>query len=302
MPITRKEIINWQLKVCDYYLEAIYHQLQKQLINQPILHADETPYTVLESEASKTYYWTFLSGKHEEKGITLYHHGSRKGQEAADFLKGFKGYLHCDQYQGYKQLPDVTLVGCWAHARRKFSDAAPTRASEVSLAQTGIIYCDQMFRLERSWEQLTSDERKNRRKAELRPLMDECFTWCKDNQLKTLPNSKLGIAFAYCLNHEEAFRNVLKDGNLALSNNLAERSIKSVVMGRKNWLFSQSYEGAKSSAIIMSIIETAKRHNLNTEKYFNYLLERLPQDATVTDETILEAYLPWAKEVQEYCK
>lgn len=210
--------------------------------------------------------------------------------------------MHCDQYQGYKQLPDVTLVGCWAHARRKFSDAAPTRDSEVSLAQTGIIYCDQMFRLERSWEQLTSDERKNRRKAELRPLMDEFFTWCKDNQLKTLPNSKLGIAFAYCLNHEEAFRNVLKDGNLALSNNLAERSIKSVVMGRKNWLFSQSYEGAKSSAIIMSIIETAKRHNLNTEKYFNYLLERLPQDATLTDETILEAYLPWAKEVQEYCK
>lgn len=151
-------------------------------------------------------------------------------------------------------------------------------------------------------KQLTSDERKNRRKAELRPLMDEFFTWCKDNQLKTLPNSKLGIAFAYCLNHEEAFRNVLKDGNLALSNNLAERSIKSVVMGRKNWLFSQSYEGAKSSAIIMSIIETAKRHNLNTEKYFNYLLERLPQEATLTDETILEAYLPWAKEVQEYCK
>lgn len=73
--ITRKEIINWQPKVCHYYVEAIYNQFQKELIKQPILHADETPYTVLESEASKTYYWTFLSGKYEEKGITLYHHG-----------------------------------------------------------------------------------------------------------------------------------------------------------------------------------------------------------------------------------
>lgn len=209
--------------------------------------------------------------------------------------------MHCDQYQAYKQLPYVTLVGCWAHARRKFSDAAPTRASEVSLAQTGIVYCNQMFKLEHSWKDLSSTERKVKRKAELKPLMDEFFTWCKGNQAKTLPNSKLGMAFAYCLNHEEAFKNVLLNGDLALSNNLAERSIKSVVMGRKNWLFSQSYEGAKASAIIMSITETAKRHKLNTEKYLKYLLEKLPNEANLT-ENVLEAYLPWAKEIQENCK
>lgn len=119
LPITRKEMINWHLKSADYYFLPIYEALRKRLVAQPILHADETPYTVLESEASTTYYWTFLSGKHEKQGITLYHNGSRKGQEAVDFLEGFSGYLHCDQYSGYKQLPAVTLVGTLGTSQKK---------------------------------------------------------------------------------------------------------------------------------------------------------------------------------------
>ena len=117
-----------------------------------------------------------------------------------------------------------------------------------------------------------------------------------------LPGSKLGKAIAYALNHEETFKNVLLDGKLVLSNNQAERAIKTLVIGRKNWLFSQSFEGAQTSAIILSLIETAKRNNLDPEKYIEYLLDNLPNEETLTDKKVLSAYLPWTKEVQKACK
>ena len=117
-----------------------------------------------------------------------------------------------------------------------------------------------------------------------------------------LPNSKLGKAIAYSLNHEETFKHVLLNGCLALSNNLAERAIKTLVMGRKNWLFSQSFAGAQSSAVILSMIETAKRNGLDPEKYLEYLLSNLPNESILTDREKLSAYLPWAKAVQANCR
>ena len=117
----------------------------------------------------------------------------------------------------------------------------------------------------------------------------------------TLPNSKLGKAFAYSLNHEETFKHVLLNGRLVLSNNLAERAIKTLVIERKNWLFSQSFNGAQSS-IILSLIETAKRNDLDPEKYLKYLLYKLPNESTLTDKEALSAYLPWTKQVQASCR
>ena len=112
----------------------------------------------------------------------------------------------------------------------------------------------------------------------------------------------MGKAIAYSLKYENTFRTVLQDGDLVLSNNLAEQSIKSLVMGRKNWLFSQSFEGAKSSAIILSLIETVKRNGLDSKKYITYLLERSPNEETLSKNEVLEAYLPWAKSIQEKFK
>ncbi|VGQ42078.1 transposase IS66 [Streptococcus pyogenes] len=121
------------------------------------------------------------------------------------------------------------------------------------------------------------------------------FNWCREQVV--LSGSKLGLAIAYSLKHERTFGTVLEDGHLVLSNNMAERAIKSLVMGRKNWLFSQSFRGAKAAAIIMSLLETAKRHGLNSEKYISYLLDRLPNEETLAKREVLEAYLPWVKEV-----
>lgn len=301
LPITRKEIANWHIKSSQYYFEPLYNLLHKELLEQPVLHADETSYQVLESDSQKTYYWTFLSGKHAKKGITLYYHDkSRSGQVVKDFLDAYEGYVHCDMWQAYKQLEKAELVGCWAHVRRKFFEATPKKADKSSLGAKGLNYCDRMFALEADWIDLSVEERLHKRQTELSPLMTEFFDWCREQTV--LPGSSLGKALDYSLNHEETFRTVLKDGRLVLSNNLAERAIKSLVMGRKNWLFSQSFEGAKSTAIIMSLLETGKRNGLNTEKYISYLLEHLPNEETLAKKEVLEAYLPWADTIQKNCR
>lgn len=302
LAISRQHLNYWQLKCTDYYFKPIYDLLKSKLLKQPILHADETYYTVLDSDTAKTYYWVFFSGQHDKQGITLYHHSPhRSGQVALDFLGNYPGYLHCDMWQAYEQLPKATLVGCWAHVRRKFFEAVPQNASDKSKAKEGWQYCSRMFRLEAQWQKLTIQDRYEKRKKELKPLMEKFFAWCLKQKLSVLPGSKLGRAINYALNHQETFMHVLLDGRLELSNNKAERAVKSLVMGRKNWLFSKSFNGAKSSGIVLSLIETAKRHGLDPEKYLNYLLQKLPNEKSL-DSRHLEAYLPWQEEIKKNCK
>lgn len=282
MPITRKEIANWHIKESQYYFEPLYELLHQKLLEQPVLHADETSYRVLESDSQLTYYWTFLSGKDEKEVITLYHHDKRRsGLVAQEFLGDYAGYVHCDMHGAYRQLETA-------------------KADKSSLVFKGLCYCDKMFALEESWADLSLQDRLMKRQDELEPLMAEFFDWCRRQAV--LPGSKLGRAIDYSLKYEETFRTVLKDGSLVLSNNMAERAIKSLVMRRKNWLFSQSFEGAKSSAIIMSLLATAKRHHLDSEKYIGYLLENLPNEEIFAKKEVLEAYLPWAEKVQQNCR
>lgn len=158
-----------------------------------------------------------------------------------------------------------------------------------------------MFYLKQIWENLSKQERYQLRQEKIRPLMQEFFDWCENNKTTILPGSKLGRAINYTLKHQDTFEHVLLDGNLELSNNKAERAVKSLVMGRKNWLFSQSFKGATASGIILSLIETAKRNGLDPEKYLNYLLQKLPNEKILNSET-LEAYLPWQENIQVNCK
>lgn len=147
------------MKCTEYYFKPLYDLLKERLLKQEILHADETSYRVLESETIKTYYWTFLSGKQEKNTIILYHHDPhRSGKVAIDFLGNFSGYLHCDMWQAYKQLSSATLVGCWAHVRRKFKEAMPPTSKDKSLSKQGVHYCNRTFTLESSWEDLSNEE------------------------------------------------------------------------------------------------------------------------------------------------
>ena len=215
---------------------------------------------------------------------------SRHASHAAVFLKEFNGYLHADGYDGYHRLPEkIVVVGCWAHLRRRFDEALkalPEKNREGSATLLGKQYCDRLFEIERKLCDVTYEERYSNRQKLAAPLVEEFFSWAES--LGALPKSGLGKAIYYAKNQKKYLERYLLDGRLEISNNLAERSIKPFVIGRKNWLFANTSKGARASAIMYSIIETAKENGLNPYAYLMFLLKTLPKRTTEN----LDGFLP----------
>ncbi len=308
--ISRQTMSNWVVKSSELWLKPIYNLLKQELLKDDILHADETILEVIHEPGRKatsnSYMWIYLTGHLSPRSIVVYEYTpGRSGQFAEDFLKDFKGYLHSDGYSGYHRLENkVISVGCWAHLRRKFNDAlqniAPTGATSKSLAQKGYTLSNQIFQLEKRWLKLSPEERLVKRKEEAEPKVSNFFKWINDNEPMILPKSLLGKAFTYAANQERRLRNYLLDGRLEITNNRAERGIKPFVIGRKNWLFANTPRGAEASAIIYSIVETAKMNNLNPFTYIEYLLETMPNLDKY--HLKLDDLLPWSENLPNKCK
>lgn len=315
--LSRQTMANWIIQAGLQYLKPLYELLHQELITRDILHADETTLEVLNEpgrEAStESYMWLYrTSGCDMKRPIVLYdYQPSRSGEKPKDFLKGFCGYLQTDGYAGYHKVtesnPDVIPVGCMAHVRRKFDEALKVLPKgtdpKVSKASEGLAYCNRLFAIEREADEknLNYEDRRALRQEKAKPVFDEFIGWAKDIQLQILPKSKLYEALQYVINQQEPLGNYLLDGRVELSNNRAERSIKPFVIGRKNWLFSNTPKGAEASAIIYSIMETAKECGLNPFEYFKYLFEVLP-NADLTDREILRNCLPYADVLPMNCK
>ena len=227
------------------WLRPVYDLLHKQLCREPVLHADETTLQVLKepgrSSTSKSYMWLYRTSGCAKQAIVLYEYQpTRKAEHAEAFLKGFSGWLHADGYQGYHKLSEnIRVVGCWAHARRKFDEALQTLPKEMqkdSPAAIGEWYCSQLFKLEQALAELTPEERYEKRLEQEKPVLDALLSWANAMQAKTAPKSALGKAIHYLLEQWPYLTRYLEDGRLELSNNRAERSMKPFVMGRKNWL------------------------------------------------------------------
>lgn len=295
--IKRTNISNWHKKTAEYYFEPLVRLMKKHLLKEDVLHADETTFKVLDSERTKDYVWLFSSGRYADKKIHIYEHGpSRSSEVPLAFLKGYRGYLHSDGFSAYGKLIDVSSVACFAHVRRKFYDALPAKeGGKKSTSRLAVEKCDVIFKKEKELAELSIKERHCKREQFIKPKLDEFFEWLKT--LNPMIKGKIGTAISYALKQETKVKTVLKDGRLVLTNNLAERGIKSLVMGRKNWLFAATTGGARSNAAILSIQETAKANGLNPRTYFEYLLTHLPNQKNIP----LEAYLPWASKVQKEC-
>ena len=201
---------------------------------------------------------------------------------------------------GYGRLgADIRRCGCWAHVRRKFHEgiqAVPQEEQPTCASQKGLEYCDRLFSLERDYAKLTPEERRVKRLEQSKAVTDAFFAWASNTP--ALPKSALGRALQYALEQRPLLETFYLDGRLEISNNMAERSIKPFVIGRKNWLFSCSPKGAETSAVIYSIIETAKENHLKPYEYLKYILENMPNTAPERYHTIL----PWSKELPCYCK
>ena len=305
-PLPRQTMANWVIQCTDLWFSLIYNRMHQLLVEQGVLHADETGLQVLKEPnrkaTQKSRMWLYRTGQRGKLPIILYEYQpTRHAEHPQNFLKGFKGFLHVDGYAGYNELPATTLVGCFAHARRKFVDALKAISKHnrsTVIANEGLSFCNQLYTIERKLREASDQDRYKKRKEHSQPVLDKFFSWLKIQELKKLPG-QLGTAINYCLNQWHKLEGFMLDGRLEIDNNLAERSIKPFVIGRKNWLFSSTPEGATASAMIYSVVETAKANGLNPYEYLVYLLETLPNMKT---ETNLDSLLPWSPDLPDNCK
>lgn len=306
--LSRTTMANWVIRCSQDYLTPIVNHLRTQLLSRDIVHCDETPVQVLKEEGkkpqTKSYMWLYRTGNDDKAPVILYdYQPSRNGDHAATFLKDFEGYVHSDGYSGYNKLTGIIRCGCWAHLRRKFVEAIPGKkvaGTVLTNAEIGRDYCNQLFEVERTLAELSTEERFCKRLELEKPIL-EAF-WCWLETLTVLKGSALGKAVTYAKNQKQYMENYLLDGRCSISNNAAENAIRPFTVGRKNWLFSDTPKGASASATVYSIIETAKANDLNVYAYLQYLLLYMPDTDWQNHPEQLDDLMPWAEAVQAECK
>lgn len=282
--ISRQTMANWGIAGAKL-LNPVYEKMHEILLKESILHADETPLEVLcepNRPAVQSYMWVYRTGKHADASVVLYdYREGRSGDYTKKFLDGFSGFLHCDGYAGYNKLGDVKRVGCWAHVRRKFFEAVQSQADKTDLstvAGQGFLYIEKLFALEHINSEkpaLTLTQIAEIRENQSKPLLAEFFAWCEKIEPSTLPKSLTGGAIRYALNQKATLLTFLENPKLELTNNAAERAVKPFVIGRKNWLFCNTPGEANSSAIVYSMIESAKANGLNPYDYLVWMFEKI---------------------------
>jgi len=328
LKLPRETMANWYIRGALDFFRPIYDRMHELLLQREIIHADETTCQVLHEEGktpeSKSYMWIYLSGSDGLAPIVLYDYQSgRSGDFPKNFLEGFSGMIQCDGYSGYNKVEDVILVCCVAHCRRKFFEAIPMRRrrelklldvnSEETIkktelptpvemehmipAEVGLIYCNQLFFIEKGLKGMAPEERKLKRQELEVPVWKDFWNWV--GTLNPLGGSKLAKAITYAENHRETLCNYLLDGRCELSNNAAERRAKSYAIGRKNFLFHNSMKGADASAIVYSMIETAKANQINVFQYLYTVLLYMPDYKN--EPNGIEMLLPWSDFIKEHC-
>ena len=298
LKLSRQTMSNWLLRCSKDWLEPVYDVLHRELVRHDLIHADETELRVLHEPGKKaqsnSYMWLYRTGGDAEQPIVLYEYqANRGGGNPREFLQGFHGYLQTDGYSGYHAVENAIPVGCFAHARRKFDETikAQPKGKRSPTAEQGVAYCTKLFELEKEYteQQLSYEDRKQQRLERSKPVLDAMLAW--SNTRSAAPKSKLGIALNYLKNQWVPLNNFLLDGRLEISNNRAERSIKPFVMSRKNFLFSNTPLGAQGSAVIFSLIETAKENGLDPYRYLVWVLDMAPK-LSRTDSLWAEKLLP----------
>lgn len=296
--LARSTMCNWGMKVagaCD----ILINMMNEAVLSGPVIGIDETTLQVLKGpRKSKSYMWVFKGGPPGKSVILFQYHPTRSGDVAASFLKDYKGIVQTDGYKGYDFLDTnkhVVHVGCWVHARRKFkevSKAAGNQKNPSGNAGTALKYISQLYKIEKEavGNGLSEAQLYEARQAKAVPILNEFKKWLEAIVDKVPPKSLLGKAVNYSLGQWHRLEQYTSSGRVRPDNNLVENAIRPFVVGRKNWLFSDTPQGAHASAVIYSLIETAKANGLEPHWYLNYLFEHLPKAMT---EEEFQALLPY---------
>lgn len=307
---------NWVIKCSEKYLSLIYDRLHERIYDSEVIHADESPTKCMRIDnakiknGKKTYMWVYRNNPHCSKHpIVLYDwQPSRRADHPREFLKDFSGTVVTDGYQVYhklgKEREDLKISGCWIHARRPYAEfikSVGASAAKGSIAAEAYSMITEMMHLDNGFDDLSNRDRKKQRQLVLQDKVDAYFEWVKLKYSQVTHNSVIGRALAYSINQEEYLRMFLTDGRIPMDNNYAEQAIRPFTIARKNFVLMESDNGAKSSAMIFSIAETAKANSINTYDYFELLLSEIPKHQDDKDLKFLDDLLPWSRKVQKKC-
>lgn len=303
--IGRGTIANWIIDNAEDFFTPLCRYFQKKLVAGRYAMADETPVQVLKEPGrraqTKSYMWVFRTGEFDKEQIVLFHYSpTRAGETAKEFLEGFRGYLMTDGYSGYNKLKDCTRTSCWSHIRRYLIDAIP-KGKEYDYTQPavqGLMYVDKLFDLEKkihARKGVTYDEIKSFRLEKELPILEGFWSWLEAQHVAK--GNRFDKAITYIKNRRPFLTNYLEDGGCSFNNNTSERSCKAFVTGRKNWMFSDTQNGANASALVYSLVETAKSNDVDVYLYLKYILTKTP--TYQTDDEELEKLCPWNPECRE---
>jgi transposase len=303
--LSRATMAGWMIRMATL-TDPLLERMLLEIRRYAVVQCDETPFQVLKEDGkratSESYLWALRGGPPEHPLLYYHYAPTRSGDVPAQLLEGFEGYLQTDGYIGYDALgkrPGIVPVGCFAHARRKFNDALKglgksTKKSKSNTKQTfarqGLARINALFEIERTYRDTSPEERHAIRQEKLAPKLDELRQWIDASRDRVPKDSLTGKAVWYLHRQWPKLKNVLLDGRLPIHTNDVERSIRPFAVGRRNWLFADTPKGAKASANLYSLVETAKANGLDPWTYLAHIFERLP---TATTQEALEALLPW---------
>lgn len=302
--ISRTTLANWIIYCSRNYFQPMYDYFHRELLKRSFAMADETRVQVLKEEdrraQTQSFMWLFRSGEDGLSAIILYGYSpTRGGSHAKEFLEGYHGYLETDGYQGYNSLPDIKRCSCWAHIRRYFIDAVP-KGKQYDYSQPavqGVQYCNRLFAIEDSINKKYPGDYEKRKQLRLekeKPVLEAFWSWLE--QQRPVRNTRMDKAVNYVLNRRETAETYLEDGRCSFTNNLSENAIRPFAVGRKNWLFSDSVEGANAGAVVYTMVEMAKAHDLNIYEYLKFILDHRPTKE-MTDAQLAEL-APWSEKLQ----
>ena len=301
--LSRATMANWVIQCSQTWLKPLYKHMKQELLTHCVIHADETVVQVLKEDnkpaTSESRMWLYASAALLRHQVRIFEYQpDRSGKRPESFLRGFTGCLVTDGYTGYNQVQNVTHCGCWAHARRKWREAMPEGATvKTSKAAIGFQYCNKLFTEERKCAPYQPKYRHEHRQNRELPILEEYYAWLKT--VHPEKGSKLEEAVRYSLNQKQQLMAYLDNGEVPISNNLAENAIRPFTLGRKNWLFCDTPKGAEASAIVYSLVESAKANGIEPFAYLQHVLVQLPYLGKSHSHEELESLMPWAPYIQQ---
>lgn len=294
--VDRTTLANWMIS-CGRLIQPLINLMREHALRQPYVHMDETTVQVLaepgRTPQSKSYMWVTTAGPPGERVALFDYRPSRSAATAKELLGDYTGSLMVDGYEGYQPAcatNSIRRLGCWAHARRKFVEAQRLQAKgKTGKPDQALALINKLYVIERSLKDVDTQARHDARQAQSRPVLDELRAWLQKTLPGTPPKTALGKALNYLHNQWSRLIGYVEHGDYPIDNNRAENAIRPFVVGRKNWLFSQSTRGAEASANLYSLIETARANDLEPMRYLMRVFEELPKTQSVAD---VEALLP----------